>query len=202
LKEELKKQKKINMEKIFNLIVNGVGGQGVITLLTLIDEAAMADGYDIRSSELHGLSQRGGSVQTHIRFGKKVNSPLIENGKADLVISLEMLEALRQTQIAGKQTKFLINEFFLPLQGAAISREEVESQLATLKNEKHIVPADQICKEKLQNEVVSSTFLFGYAVAQNLIPISKEAALKAIEKFPQKYIELNRNAFNLGYENK
>jgi indolepyruvate ferredoxin oxidoreductase beta subunit len=190
------------MDKTFNLIVNGVGGQGVITLLTLIDEAAMADGYDVRSSELHGLSQRGGSVQTHVRFGKKVNSPLIENGKADLVISLEMLEALRQTQTAGKQTKFLINEFFLPLQGAAISREEVENQLATLKNEKHIVSADRICKEKLQNEVVSSTFLFGYAVAKNLIPISKEAALMAIEKFPPKHIELNRSAFNLGHENK
>jgi indolepyruvate ferredoxin oxidoreductase beta subunit len=80
------------MDKTFNLIVNGVGGQGVITLLTLIDEAAMADGYDVRSSELHGLSQRGGSVQTHVRFGKKVNSPLIENGKADLVISLECLK--------------------------------------------------------------------------------------------------------------
>lgn len=190
------------MDKTFNLIVNGVGGQGVITLLTLIDEAAFADGYDVRSSELHGLSQRGGSVQTHIRFGKKVNSPLIENGKADLVISLEMLEALRQTQTSGKQTKFLINEFFLPLQGATTNKEEIRNRLADFKNEKHIVPADQICKEKLQNEVVGSTFLFGYAIARNLIPISKEAALKAIEKFPQKYIELNKNAFNLGYENK
>jgi indolepyruvate ferredoxin oxidoreductase beta subunit len=190
------------MDKTFNLIINGVGGQGVITLLTLIDEAAFADGYDVRSSELHGLSQRGGSVQTHVRFGKKVNSPLIENGKADLIISLEMLEALRQTQIAGKQTKFLINEFFFPLQGSTITREEIKNQLSALKNEKHIVPADQICKEKLQNEVVSSTFLFGYAISKNLIPISKEAALKAIEKFPPKHIELNRNAFNLGYENK
>lgn len=190
------------MHKTFNLIVNGVGGQGVITLLTLIDEAALVDGYDIRSSELHGLSQRGGSVQTHIRFGEKVNSPLIENGKADLVISLEMLEALRQAQATGKQTKFLINEFFFPLQGSTIGREEIKNQLMALKNEKHIVPADQMCKENLQNEVVGSTFLFGYAIAQNLIPISKESALKAIEKFPQKYIELNRKAFNLGYENK
>lgn len=184
------------------MIVNGVGGQGVITLLTLIDEAAFIEGYDVRSSELHGLSQRGGSVQTHIRFGKKVNSPLIENGRADLVISLEMLEALRQTQTAAKQTKFLINEFFLPLQGSAISKEEVKNQLMELKNKKHIVPASDICKEKLQNEVVSSTYLFGYAIAKDLIPIKKESALKAIEKFPQKYIELNKNAFNLGYENK
>ena len=80
----------------FNIIVNGVGGQGVITLLSLIAEAAFVEGYDIKSSELHGLSQRGGSVETHIRFGKKVNSPLIPNGKADLILSLETLEAFQE----------------------------------------------------------------------------------------------------------
>ena len=60
------------INKNFNIIVNGVGGQGVITLLSLIAEAAFVEGYDIKSSELHGLSQRGGSVETHIRFGKKI----------------------------------------------------------------------------------------------------------------------------------
>jgi len=76
--------------KTFNIIISGVGGQGVITLLSLIDEASFIEGYDVKSSELHGLSQRGGSVEAHIRFGKKVYSPLISLGSADLVISLEM----------------------------------------------------------------------------------------------------------------
>jgi indolepyruvate ferredoxin oxidoreductase, beta subunit len=154
----------------------------------------------VRSSELHGLSQRGGSVETHVRFGKKVDSPLITNGKADLIISLEMFEGLRETEKSGKQTKFLINEFLSPFQGS-LPAEEIKKQFASLKNEIHIVKASEICKEKLQNEVVSSTYLFGYAIAENLIPIKKESALKAIEKFPQKYIELNKNAFNLGYGN-
>jgi indolepyruvate ferredoxin oxidoreductase beta subunit len=189
------------MDKTFNLIINGVGGQGVITLLTLIDEAALIDGYDVKSSELHGLSQRGGSVETHVRFGKKVFSPLIANGKADLILSLEMIEGLRETAKSGKQTKFLINDFSFPLQGS-LSKEEVKKQLSLLKNEMHIINASEICKEKLQSEVVSSTYLFGYAISKNLIPIKKESALKAIEKFPQKYIELNKNAFNLGYGNK
>lgn len=189
------------MDKTFNLIINGVGGQGVITLLTLVDEAALVEGYDVRSSELHGLSQRGGSVETHVRFGKKVYSPLIANGKADLILSLEMLEGLRETAKAGKQTKFLINDFASPFQGAP-GKEEIKKQLAEIKKEMHIISASDICKEKLQNEVVSSTYLFGYAIANNLIPIKKESALKAIEKFPQKYIELNKNAFNLGYGNK
>ena len=190
------------MDKNFNLIVNGVGGQGVITLLSLIDQSAMIEGYDIRSSELHGLSQRGGSVETHIRFGKKVNSPLISNGTADLIFSLEMMEALRETSKAGKQTKFLINEFLSPFQGSLPS-EEIKKQLDLLKNELYIIPASKICKEKLQNEVVSTLYLLGYAIAKNLMPIKKESILKAIKQIiPEKYRELNINAFNLGYGNK
>jgi len=65
-----------NLEQ-FNIVIAGTGGQGLITLLQVISEAAMAEGYDIRTSELHGLSQRGGSVEVHIRFGKKIYSPLV-----------------------------------------------------------------------------------------------------------------------------
>jgi indolepyruvate ferredoxin oxidoreductase beta subunit len=190
------------MDKTFNLILNGVGGQGIITLLSLIDEAAFMQGYEVRSSELHGLSQRGGSVETHIRFGKEVNSPLIPNGKADLVISLEMFEALRETQKAGKQTKFLVNDYLLPFQGS-LPKEEIHKAILQAKNEMHTVKASEICKEKLQKEIVASTYIFGYAIKANLMPIKKEAALKAIENIiPEKYRELNINAFNLGYGNK
>jgi indolepyruvate ferredoxin oxidoreductase beta subunit len=185
------------MDKVFNLIINGVGGQGVITLLSLIGQAAMNEGYDVRSSELHGLSQRGGSVETHIRFGKKVYSPLIPNGKADLIISLEILEALRETAKIDKTTKFLINDFVSPFQ-ESLSKEEIKKQLGELKNELHIVPASDICKEKLQNEVVSTTYLLGYAISKNLIPLKKESVIRAIEeKVPAKYLELNIKAFQL-----
>jgi indolepyruvate ferredoxin oxidoreductase beta subunit len=185
------------MDKNFNLIINGVGGQGVITLLSLIDQAALVEGHDVRSSELHGLSQRGGSVETHIRFGEKVYSPLIANGKADLIFSLEMLEGLRETAKAGKQTKFLVNDFISPFQGS-LSKEEIKKQLGELKNELHIVAASDICKEKLQNEVVSTIYLLGYAVNKNLIPLKAQSVLKAIEaSVPQKYKELNIKAFEL-----
>jgi indolepyruvate ferredoxin oxidoreductase beta subunit len=189
------------MKNNFNLIVNGVGGQGVITLLILIDEAAMNEGYDVRSSELHGLSQRGGSVETHIRFGKKVNSPLIPAGKADLIISLETLEALRETGKAGKQTKFLINDFSSPFIGS-LSAEEIKKQLSLIKNDLYIIPASKECKEKLQNEIVCTLYSLGYAVAKKIIPLKKESVLKAIDQMvPEKYKELNINAFNLGYGN-
>jgi indolepyruvate ferredoxin oxidoreductase beta subunit len=183
--------------KNFNIIVNGVGGQGVITLLALIAEAAFIEGYDVKSSELHGLSQRGGSVETHIRFGKKIFSPLIPVGKADLIISLEMLEALRETAKSGKNTKFLVNEYISPFQGG-LTREEIKKQFGAIKNETHIVPASKICQEKLQNEVVSTIYLLGYAANKNLIPIKKESFLQAIKNvIPVKYQELNIKAFEL-----
>jgi len=189
------------MDKNFNIIVNGIGGQGIITLLSLIDEAALIEGYDVKSSELHGLSQRGGSVETHIRFGKKINSPLISNGDADLIISLEMLEGLRETEKSGKQTKFLINEFVSPFEGS-LTKEEIKNQLAGLKNEMHMVPALEVCKEKLQNEVVSTVYLLGYAANKNLLPIKKESFLQAIKNIiPEKYQDLNIKAFNLPYDN-
>lgn len=185
--------------KTFNLIINGVGGQGVITLLTFVDEAAFVQGYDVRSSELHGLSQREGSVETHVRFGKKVYSPLIENGEADLIISMESLEGLRETIKAGNKTKILINESISPFQGS-LSIEEIKKNLSLLKNEIHMIPASTICKNELQNDIASGVFLFGYAVAKDLIPIKKESVLKAINNIvPEKYKDFNIKAFELGH---
>ena len=187
--------------KNFNIIVNGVGGQGVVTLLSLIDEAAFVEGYDIKSSELHGLSQRGGSVETHIRFGKKIYSPLIPIGRADLIISLEMLEALRETVKSGKNTKFLVNEYVSPFPGS-LAKEEIKKQFNAIKNELYIVSAAEICKEKLQNEVVSTVYLLGYAVYKKLIPLKEESVLKAIENIvPERYRELNIKAFKLANDN-
>lgn len=190
------------MEKVFNLIINGIGGQGVITLLTFVDEAAFIEGYDVKSSELHGLSQRGGSVETHIRFGKKVNSPLILNGRADLVISMEMLEGLRELQKVGNNAKFLVDEFVSAFDGS-LPAEEIKKQFSLVKNETYFISASAKCKEKLQNGIVSGVYLLGFAISKKMIPIKRESVLKAIDNIvPKKYKELNIKAFELGYENK
>lgn len=189
------------MDKTFNLILSGVGGQGIITMLQVLDEAAFVSGYDIRSSELHGLSQRGGSVEAHVRFGKKVNSPMVANGKADLILALEGLEGLRESVKAGKNTKILINDYFLPFSNSP-SKEQILEQLQKSKKSFEIVSASKICKEKLQNEVVCTMYMLGYSSKNNLLPIKKEAFLQAIKNMiPQKYLELNIKAFELGYAN-
>jgi indolepyruvate ferredoxin oxidoreductase, beta subunit len=186
------------MDKTFNIVIAGVGGQGVITLAQIIAEAAFIEGYDVKTSELHGLSQKGGSVETHIRFGKEVYSPLIALGEADLVLSLEILETLRKLSFASKKTKFLINGYSLPYQGS-LSDEEISRIIEeNIKGEKYIIPASKICQEKLQKEVLSGVYLLGYAIRKNLLPLKSESVLKAIENLmPPKYLAINKQAFNL-----
>lgn len=181
--------------KNFNLIISGVGGQGLITLVRVITEAALIDEYDIKSSELHGLSQRGGSVLAHIRFGAKIYSPMIEQGKADLIMSLELLEGLRYLSFSNKETNILINKHFLPVLGGL--KEEEILKFFPDKN-LYLVEASKICEEKLQGEVVSALYLLGYAVYKNLLPLKEESVLTAIENvIPKKYLELNKQAFKL-----
>ena len=187
-----------NLEQ-FNMVIVGTGGQGLITLLQIIFEATLAEGYDIRTSELHGLSQRGGSVEVHIRFGKKIYSPLIMRGGADLVLGLEMQEILNGIYFANPKTKFLINQFIIPISlKKPLSENEILNQLKKISKNITIIPADKICQEKLQNSVVSGIYLISFATFKNLIPLKPESIQKAIKKIiPEKFLELNLKAFNL-----
>lgn len=184
--------------KDFNLIINGVGGQGLITLLKIISEAALAQGCDIRTSELHGLSQRGGSVETYIRFGKKIWSPLIVQGKADLVLALEMQEALNSLYYSSGETTFLINKHMTPTFAKDFSENEVMENISRFSSNVVLLPAEEICQKQLGNSVVSGVYLLGYAISKKLLPLKKEAVILAINKtVPEKHLELNLKAFDL-----
>ena len=182
----------------FNLILTGVGGQGIITLVSILDEACLIQGYDVKSSELHGLSQRGGSVITHIRFGKKVYSPMVSNSQADLIISTELLETLRDARFASSKTIFLINKHSVGFTGYLPEPEIMGALSKVAKNNLHIVNASEICKKELDKDVLAGVYLLGYAVYKNLIPLRPESVLRAFEiVIPEKYREINIKAFNL-----
>jgi len=189
-----------NKGKNFNIVIAGVGGQGIITLTMLIAESAFIEGYDVKTSELHGLSQRGGSVQTHIRLGKKIYSPLVPLGEADLIIGLEVSEALRNISYSNKNTLFFINEneIFYP---GSLKKQEVVKKLNFLVDKKNVflINASKICKEKFNKEVLAGVYLLGKAVSQNAMPFKKESALKAISRLFKKsnYQKLNKDSFLL-----
>lgn len=189
--------------KNFNLVIVGVGGQGQITLLKILSEAYLAENYDFKTSELHGLSQRGGSVEVHIRSGQRsgqiIFSPLVSQGGADLVLSLELQESLRALYYASQKTKFLINNYLLPIpQEKMLSQKEILTSIKKFTKNVKIVDARKICQEKFGNELLAGVYLLSLASKKNLIPLKPKSILKAIEKVvPQKYLELNIRAFNL-----
>jgi indolepyruvate ferredoxin oxidoreductase, beta subunit len=183
----------------FNMLIVGTGGQGLITLLRIISQAAADECLEIKTSELHGLSQRGGSVQVHIRFGKKIYSPLIERQKADLVLALEAQESLNGVYFAGSKTNFLINQFFVPIPfQKSKTEEEIKEELRKISKNIIFVPADKICLEKLGNSVVSGVYLISYAAFKGIIPLKPESISGAIKKvLPAQFLELNLKAFDL-----
>lgn len=182
--------------KKFNIIISGVGGQGLITLLQIISEAALLEDYDVKTSELHGLSQRGGSVEVHIRFGKKIYSSLIPQGKADLIIALESQEALSSAYFASKNSVFLINKYQIPTLTENILPEKTVELLEKISQKVILIPAVDICQREVGTPVTSGIYLLGYAVSKKLIPLSLVSILKAIRKvIPEKYLELNLKTF-------
>jgi len=187
----------------FNMMIVGTGGQGLITLLQIISEAAVLEGYDIKTSELHGLSQRGGSVEVHIRFGKKIFSPMVAQGKADLVLALEEQEALNGLYFSNPKTIFLINQFIVPIPlKKSLSEAEILLQLKKETKNIHLVPADKICQEKLGNSVVSGVYLISLAAFNDFIALNPLSIQKAIKKLmPEKHLELNLKAFELAKNN-
>lgn len=182
----------------FNIIISGVGGQGIITLIKIIDQAAFFDGYDVKSSELHGLAQRGGSVTAHISFGKKVNSPMVAVKSADLIISTELTETLRILNFVSPKTKIIINNKILPFLGG-LSEKEILGRFPS-KN-LYIIPASSDCIKEFGKEVLNISYILGYVIKNKLLPISEDSAIKAIGlSVKEKYKDLNIQSFKLAYD--
>ena len=192
-----------NNNKNFNIVIVGTGGQGSITLLQILAEAALIEKYDVKTSELHGLSQRGGSVEVHIRFGKKIHSPLVAQASADLILAIEAQESLKSCYFANSKTIFLINDFFIPILGQKIlKKQEIVKELKKISKNIIVIPAADICEKELEKSVVAGIYLLSYASFQHIIPLKPDTLLKAIKKAVNpKYFELNKQAFNLARKN-
>ena len=183
----------------FNMLIVGTGGQGQITLLQILAEAALFEGKEIKTSELHGLSQRGGSVEVHLRFGKKIFSPLVSQGKADLILGLEMQECLKACYFANPKTAFLINKYIVPIPfQKPLSEDEILKILKKFSKKVTLIEAANICQKELGTNIVAGIYLLSLASFKKLIPLKPASILKAIKKIiPEKYLELNLKTFNL-----
>ncbi|ULQ58886.1 indolepyruvate oxidoreductase subunit beta [Brucepastera parasyntrophica] len=183
----------------FDIILAGVGGQGVLSIASIIARAAMIDGYEVRQSEVHGMSQRGGGVQAHMRISdRKIHSDLIPSGGADMVLAMEPLESLRYLSYL-KPEGILITaaEPFVNIS----NYPEIETVYAGIRKlpRHRIVHAEELAKEAGNAKSVN-VVLIGSAIAS--LPLTDKAVAQSVHdtfaKKDPRLIEINMKALELG----
>lgn len=188
------------MAETKSIMIVGVGGQGSLLASRLLGNVLLSQGFDVKVSEVHGMSQRGGSVVTYIKYGDEVFSPVIEKGEADVIISLEQLEAARWVSYLKKGGKLITSTQKLDpmpvITGAAQYPQEIIDKIKTLDIEVTAAPALELA-EKAGNAKASNVVLMG--VASTKMEFDEEVWQRAIaECVPPKFLELNKKAFELG----
>jgi indolepyruvate ferredoxin oxidoreductase, beta subunit len=183
-------------------VFSGVGGQGVVVLSDIYCEAAMLDGFDVAKAEIHGMAQRGGSIVAYARIGDKVESPLIETGKADVLVGFEILETARALPTLKKEGTVIVNMKYIPpsCSGLGVKPKKMEELLQILQSKAKVHQVDGMgIAEKLGNLLVVNTILLGALSALPEIPVKQEAFQQAIAgRIKEKYVNLNLKAFELG----
>jgi indolepyruvate ferredoxin oxidoreductase beta subunit len=189
-----------------DVVFTGVGGQGVVVLSDIFCEAAMLDGFDVAKAEVHGMAQRGGSISAYVKVSDKIISPLIEQGKADIILGFEILEATRTLPMLKPQGTVIVNTKYIPpasvLQGKAPPVKTNDLITMLQKKAKAVYQIDGTgIAQKIGNLLVVNTVLLGAVSALSENPIKPESFKQAmINRLKGKYVDLNLQAFQLGRE--
>lgn len=188
------------MSKILNVLLVGVGGQGTILASKILTHVALAQGYEVKMSEIHGMAQRGGSVVTQVRIGENVHSPVIEAGEADFIVAFEQLEAYRWAHFLKKDGVLIVNtQKIMPLTVLTGAQTYPTSILGDLKGrvERYLELDGLKLATEAGNAKATNVVLMG--VLSKYMDFPEEAWQNALtEKIPAKLLELNKKAFALG----
>lgn len=185
--------------KTTSIMIVGVGGQGTLLASKLLGNVLLRQGFDVKLSEVHGMSQRGGSVVTYVRFGEKVYSPLVDLGEADYILSFELLESARWISHLKKGGQLVTNTHQTPpmpvITGAAEYPRDIVEKLRARAN---VIALDALpLAEQAGSARAVNVVLIG--VLSKLMPFDESVWREAIaETVPEKYLEVNLRAFELG----
>lgn len=196
-----------------NVLICGVGGQGILLASEILSEVLIKAGYDVKKSEIHGMSQRGGSVESHVRAGKKVFSPLIKKGEADFILSFESIEGLRYLEYLSSEGKLIRNtQKIIPLT-VTIGNYEYPENPEKIAKQNDIdtisINAIKIAKN-LGSDKVVNIILLG-VLAQYLGDLSAPWRIDRkiwdgvivdwmkVKKLPPEIMEINKKAFERGF---
>ncbi len=183
-----------------NIMIVGVGGQGTLLASKLLGRLLLGKGFDVKVSEVHGMSQRGGSVVTYVRWGERVYSPIIDKGQADCILSFELLEAARYTEYLKPGGRIIVNSQQVNpmpvIAGAAVYPENLEEKLAALGIKVDAIDALTLAENAGSSKAVNLVLMGRLA---GHFDFTQEEWMDAIEySVPSKFLELNKKAFELG----
>ncbi|MCI4407939.1 MAG: indolepyruvate oxidoreductase subunit beta [Thermofilum sp.] len=186
---------------IRSIVVTGIGGQGQITIGTILGQALLRKGYNVRVGEVHGLSQRGGSVVVFVKYGKGVPSSIVTAGEADALIGLEMIESLRRVPLVSRDGLLIVNEFFLPPPASKpVNRKDVEDALKSIGTKTVFINANELAL-KAGSQIASNIVMVGALVGSGKVDLTLEDVSNVLsERFKGKTLEINMNALRMGYE--
>lgn len=182
------------------IMIVGVGGQGTLLASRILGNTVINEGYDVKVSEVHGMSQRGGSVVTYVKYGDEVYSPIIDKGEADIILAFEMLEAYRAMPFLKKGGKLIVNTQEIdPMPVITGAMEYPENIADKLKEKLDVTLVDALSlAEKAGNFKAVNVVLIG--VMAKSTDISYEKWIETIKTtVPPKFLDVNLEAFNLGY---
>jgi indolepyruvate ferredoxin oxidoreductase beta subunit len=188
------------MMKTKNIMIVGVGGQGSLLASKLLGRLLMNEGYDVKVSEVHGMSQRGGSVVTYVRYGDKVASPVIDRGEADYIVSFELLEAARWLGHLAPDGQIITNtqqiEPMPVITGASAYPENLVEKMREAGAKVDALDALGLAEEAGSSKAVNIVLI---GRLSKYFELPESTWVRAIEEtVPEKFLELNKKAFELG----
>lgn len=185
-----------------NVMIVGVGGQGTLLTSRIIGKVALLGGQDVKMSEVHGMAQRGGSVVTFVRFGEKIDEPVIEEGDADILISFERLEALRYSHFLKKDGVIILNDCRIdPMTVVIGAKEYPKGILEDLKKEHSVytIDGEKVARELGNSKVLNIAVL---GLASKHIGFTEEEWIEGVKAtVPAKMVDINIKAFLQGVKN-
>lgn len=189
---------------MFNILITGVGGQGVITLAEIISAAALSAGFDAKMAEIHGLAQRGGTLQCSVKIGKNVKSPLLENGEVNLLISLEPLEALRAASLLNPTATIIFDTHkIIPISVYSDKTpyppvKEMEKTLQSIAKNVFSINGTEKTMEQTGSAMALNIFMLGFAFYKKTLPqeLTEDILLQSIKQtISEKHFETNQRIF-------
>jgi indolepyruvate ferredoxin oxidoreductase, beta subunit len=186
--------------KTTNVLICGVGGQGILLASEILSEVALRSGYDVKKSEVHGMAQRGGSVVSHVRYGEKIYSPLISEGDADFIFSFELMETLRYLPMLKKEGIIIINEQKISPTNTSIKSDKYPENIqeTCLKYAKNVLSINALkIAENIGNNKIVNVIMLG--ALSRFLPLENNIWVECIKSAVKpKFLDINLKAFQEG----